>query len=62
MTSDGFYDNIPPEPKKRLRYTCSLWKRTGFGFGFGIWRVMYSETEIIWTLAIGPLSIYLRYA
>jgi len=48
--------------KKRLRYSWSLWSKTGAGFGLGIWRVAYSQHEIIWTVAIGPLSVYLRYS
>ena len=47
---------------RRLRCTCSLWSKTGAGFGFGIWRVVYSGDFVVWTVAIGPLSVYLRYA
>lgn len=35
-----------------------LWKNGSGGFGFGVWRVNYS-TSIFWTIAIGPLNIYI---
>lgn len=62
MTSDCFYDNIPPEKQKRIRHTWSLWSGGTGGFGFGLWRVVYDNNFIVWTVAIGPLSIYLRRA
>lgn len=61
MTDDGFFDSTPPDPKRKLRFTYTLWSSTGAGFGLGVWRVVYLPTNVIWTIAIGPLSIYLRY-
>lgn len=44
---------------------CSLiWllsRHGSFGFGFGIWRTYLGVGQKpIWTIAVGPLSIYVR--
>ncbi len=39
------------------KWSYSFWKYGSGGFGFGVWRVNYIP-QIIWTIAIGPLTIY----
>lgn len=42
-----------------LRIICSTWRKSSWGFGFGIWR----NTELgypLWTFALGPVCIYVR--
>lgn len=56
------YMSSKQKPRQRLRFTCSLWSAAGAGFGVGVWRVVYENNFIVWTVAIGPLSVYLRYA
>ena len=62
MTSDGFSYNIPKPVEKKIRYTWSCWSKDGFGFGFGTWRNNFGNGEVIYTVAIGPFSIYARFS
>lgn len=41
-----------------MRVNYSFWTNGSGGFGLGIWRVDY-VTQIIWTIAIGPMTVYL---
>lgn len=43
-----------------MRINYSFWKNGSGGFGLGIWRVDY-VTQIIWTIAIGPMTVYLAW-
>lgn len=43
-----------------MRINYSFWKNGSGGFGFGVWRVNY-KTHIIWTIAIGPMTVYLAW-
>lgn len=38
-------------------FDYSFWKSGSYGFGLGIWRTNFI-TSYIWTIALGPLSIY----
>lgn len=39
------------------KWSYSFGKDGSFGFGFGVWRVHYIP-DIIWTIALGPLTVY----
>ena len=40
---------------KKIRWVCSY-----HGFGFGVWHSTYPPIPTaIWTICIGPLSVYL---
>jgi len=39
------------------RLMWSLWSEAGIGFGIGLWRVKYRGYNL-WTLCLGPLSLY----
>lgn len=41
-----------------MKIIHSFWKNGSGGFGFGVWRVKY-PTQIIWTVIIGPLNLYI---
>jgi hypothetical protein len=44
-----------------MKIIYSFWRNGSGGFGFGVWRSChYRNGNPIWTIALGPLSIYLR--
>jgi hypothetical protein len=44
-----------------LRIVWSFWKDGSGGFGCGIWRSRgYGGDNAIWTVALGPMSVYMR--
>jgi hypothetical protein len=44
-----------------LRMIWSFWKDGSGGFGFGVWRSRgYGGDNAIWTVALGPMSVYMR--
>lgn len=43
-----------------MKITHSFWKNGSGGFGFGVWKMQYPK-NIIWTIAFGPMSVYIVY-
>ena len=42
---------------KKIRWTWGV-----NGFGFGVWRSVWTYNQVIWTVCIGPVSIYLAHS
>ena len=49
---DGYSQD--PMPAKKIRWACG-WN----GFGVGVWRSTWPNQPPIWTVCLGPVSIYL---
>lgn len=45
-----------------FRIIWSLWGNGSGGIGFGVWRSRgYGGDPAIWTIALGPISVYIRH-